>query len=106
MTPVAQNFKLAYAKKLRARPTQYEQKLWKFLRKGVRGLRFRREEIIRGYIVDFYCFKARLAIELDGKSHDTQRDSTRDAQLKQAGITVLRFPNPTTQVDANSIVFR
>jgi very-short-patch-repair endonuclease len=48
------------------------------------------------YVLDFYCAKARLAIELDGMSHDMgdrpQRDLRRDAWLQARGITVLRIP--------------
>jgi very-short-patch-repair endonuclease len=106
MAGIAQDFKFAYAQKLRANPTRFEQKVWNCLRKGVRGLRFSRQIVVRGYVVDFYCHKVRLAIELDGKSHDSKRDTTRDSHLEQAGVTVLRFPNPATQVDANNILFR
>lgn len=96
--------KLAFADKLRAHPTRFEQKLWNTLRRGVRGLQFSSQVVIRGYIVDFYCAKVRLALELDGRGHDQQHDSSRDAHLFQAGVTVMRFPNPITQVDVNNIV--
>jgi very-short-patch-repair endonuclease len=106
MAWVAQDYKFAFAKKLRSNPTRHEEKVWKALRKGSRGFRFCRQIVIRGYIVDFYCHKARLAVELDGKSHDTKRDSARDAHLEQSGVAVLRFKNPRTQVDVTNILFR
>jgi very-short-patch-repair endonuclease len=57
---------------------------------------FRRQHPIGRYVLDFYCAKARLAIELDGASHDLgnrpQRDSRRDAWLRERGIRVLRIP--------------
>ena len=57
---------------------------------------FRRQHPIGRYVPDFYCAKARLAIELDGASHDLgnrpQRDSRRDAWLGERGIRVLRIP--------------
>jgi len=57
---------------------------------------FRRQHPIGPYVLDFYCAKARLAIERDGASHDLgdhpQRDQRRDASLKAHGITVVRIP--------------
>ncbi len=57
---------------------------------------FRRQHPIGPYVLDFYCAKARLAIELDGASHDMgdrpQRDMRRNAWLKARGITVMRIP--------------
>ncbi len=56
---------------------------------------FRRQHPIGPYVLDFYCAKARLAIEIDGMSHDLadrpQRDIRRDAGLKAEGVTVLRI---------------
>ena len=71
--------------------------LWNRLRKRASGKPvFRRQHPIRPYVLDFYCAKARLAIELDGMSHDMgdrpQRDLRRDAWLKARGITVMRIP--------------
>jgi very-short-patch-repair endonuclease len=57
---------------------------------------FRRQHPIGPYVLDFYCAKARLGIELDGISHDMadrpQRDEQRDTWLKEHGITVMRIP--------------
>jgi very-short-patch-repair endonuclease len=71
--------------------------LWGRLRKRASGKPvFRRQHPVGPYVLDFYCAKARLAIELDGMSHDVgdrpQRDLSRDAWLKAHGITVLRIP--------------
>ncbi len=56
---------------------------------------FRRQHPIGPYVLDFYCAKARLAIELDGVSHDMgnrpQRDMRRDAWLNARGVTVMRI---------------
>lgn len=106
MAKFAQEYKFAYAKKLRANPTRHEKKLWQCLSKGVRGFRFCRQIVLRGYIVDFYCNKAKVAVELDGKTHDSKRDSARDSHIEQSGVAVLRFKNPRTQVDVNNILFR
>lgn len=81
---------------LRKNMTKEENLLWyNFLRKY--PLRFRRQYVIGNYIVDFYCHKANLVIELDGSQHFEEEgkrtDECRDAYLQSLGITVLRIPN-------------
>ena len=98
--------KLEFAKKLRDNATWFETRLWKRLKKGIKGVKFENQVVIRGYIVDFYCPKVRLAIELDGRQHDIQRDSTRDSHIALANVSVMRFPNPVTQVQLNNIIFK
>ncbi len=57
---------------------------------------FRRQHPIGLYVLDFYCAKAQLAVEIDGMSHDLgdrpERDTRRDAWLKGQGVTVIRIP--------------
>jgi len=74
-----------------------EARLWLRLRERALGkATFRRQHPIGPYILDFYCAKARLAIEIDGVSHDmgdrSERDCRRDAWLQERGITVVRIP--------------
>jgi very-short-patch-repair endonuclease len=59
------------------------------------GVKFRRQQPIENYIVDFVSFKKRLVIELDGSQHaiDKQRDMERDRFLQDNGFNVLRFWN-------------
>jgi very-short-patch-repair endonuclease len=85
------------ARKLRRTLSAPEVRLWARLRERVPGKPvFRRQHPIGPYVLDFYCPKARLAIELDGASHDMgdrpQRDMRRDAWLKAHSITVVRIP--------------
>jgi very-short-patch-repair endonuclease len=85
------------AQALRRALSSQEVLLWSRLRERAPGkLVFRRQHPIGPYVLDFYCAKARLAIELDGISHDMgdrpQRDLIRDAWLQARGITVLRIP--------------
>jgi len=83
-------------KTLRKKPTKAEQLLWRHLRmKQMEGLRFRRQQPIDMYIVDFVCFEKRLVIEVDGGQHATAGvyDKGRDEYLRQAGFQVLRFWN-------------
>ena len=82
------------AKQLRKNMTPWEKKLsYEFLR-GF-PVRFQRQKAIRNYIVDFYCAKARLIIELDGGGHyeadQREADEVSTKELEQLGLTVLRF---------------
>lgn len=70
--------------------------LWNFLRKSPDGVHFRRQEGMGDYVLDFFCAKARVCIEIDGIAHDMgdrpERDRARDAWLAERGIQVVRFP--------------
>ncbi len=83
------------AKTLRKRLTDTERLLWKFLRaKQIKGFKFRRQEPVGRYIVDFACHEKRIVIEVDGGQHlDKERDEERDQWLKEQGYNVLRFWN-------------
>ncbi len=59
-----------YAHILRKNMTEPELKLWEFLKKHPLGYKFRRQHPIHKYILDFYCHKKRLSIEVDGKNHN------------------------------------
>jgi very-short-patch-repair endonuclease len=85
-------------KDLRNNSTYAEVALWRVLKgKQLEGLKFRRQHRIGMYIVDFYCPKYKLAIELDGNYHfeETQmiRDEERDKFLSEVGIKVIRIEN-------------
>src|SRR6476659_2007376 len=85
-----------YARELRLRNTEAEQKLWSLLRnRQLNGKKFRRQHAISNYIVDFYCNECKLVIELDGKFHTAgeakEYDAARTALLNELSITVLRF---------------
>ena len=81
--------------------TDAERALWRLLRdRRMDGWRFRRQEPISRYIVDFVCFEARSIIEVDGGQHyESESDLVRDAYLKSQGFGVLRLWN--TDVLAN-----
>jgi very-short-patch-repair endonuclease len=84
------------AKALRRNPTEAERKLWQRLRaRQMEGVKFRRQQPIEDYIVDFVCLKKRLIIEVDGGQHaiERQRDMARDTCLNRNGFKVLRFWN-------------
>ena len=90
------------AKALRKNMTLWERKLWyEFLR--YYPVRFQRQKAIGNYIVDFYCAKARLVVELDGGGHYTpeqaNKDEHRTRKLESMELTVLRICN--LDVDRN-----
>jgi very-short-patch-repair endonuclease len=95
------------AKDLRRDSTETEQVLWKYLRaKRLDGSKFRRQELIGKFIVDFVCYENKLIIELDGGQHREQkeRDSERDAWLESQGFKVLRFWNNEVMRDIEAVM--
>ncbi len=76
-------------KELRNRSTAAEDLLWQVLRNGRLGLRFKRQYSIVNYVVDFFCAKAKLAIELDGNIHSKPNTSSRLA-LGKSGLTTMK----------------
>ena len=88
--------KKALAKALRREPTEAERVLWEAVRrKKLSGFHFRRQQIIAGFIVDFYCHAAGLVVELDGDIHKSQAeyDAERTRKLEEMGFKVIRFSN-------------
>ena len=77
-------------------PPQAEAILWSHLKIGkLMGYKFRRQHVVRKYILDFFCPAANLGIELDGKVHldQAEYDEFRSVGLLQTGIRILRFKN-------------
>jgi very-short-patch-repair endonuclease len=94
--------KLELARDLRRRMTRQEKILWRALRNDALGaIHFRRQQVIAGYIVDFYCASAKLAVEIDGASHlhRKEHDTLRDRALAEMGIKTVRVSN--NEVDRN-----
>ena len=90
--------KLRLARRFRQAPTTAEAAAWQILRdRAIFGLKFRRQQLIAGFIVDFYCPAQRLVLELDGGASDDpsqhERDLDRSQILRQLSIRVLRVPN-------------
>ena len=77
------------------RKTPAEKALWGALKEKALGLNFHAQKVILGYIVDFWCPKAGLVVEVDGSSHKKRKayDSKRDAVMRRKGISVMRFSN-------------
>jgi len=78
--------KLLLAKQTRREMTPEERILWNHLRQNqLEGLHFRRQQVIAGFIADFYCDAARLAVELDGAFHEPEYDAQRDRAFAVMG---------------------
>ena len=86
---------LERAKQMRANPTETERRIWSILRSHrLAGFKFRRQQRLGRYIVDFVNFERRLIVEVDGSQHsDSAYDTDRDAWLRSQGFEVLRFWN-------------
>ena len=100
--------KLQRAKELRRDMTPAEKMLWEELRANKLGVHFRRQQVIQGFIVDFYCHKAGLVVEVDGDIHDLQReeDARREKALSELGLRVVRFRNDEVTRDISGVVER
>ena len=85
-----------HSRNLRKNMTPQERRLWYDFLSGY-PVRFHRQKVIGNYIVDFYCAKARIAVELDGSQHfepeAMQADRERTEYLNSLGIKVLRYAN-------------
>ena len=98
-----------FSRTLRKNSTDAEIRLWSKLKlRQLNGLQFYRQRIIVNYIVDFFCPKAKLIIEVDGgqhyfgKTHDA--DLKRDAYLKNLGFKVLRFSDRDVLTNIEGVV--
>jgi len=82
------------ARTLRNNCTHAEARLWRYIRnRQLEGVKFRRQQPLENYIVDFVSFSPKLVVELDGGQHQERQryDAKRDACLRLNGFTVLRF---------------
>jgi len=101
--------KIRFAKTLRRNMTPEERLLWNSLRRSaLEGLHFHRQQIIGGFIADFYCAAAGLAVEVDGPIHDdtAKADRERDRALAELGIRTLRIRNEEVVNDFKSVLTR
>jgi very-short-patch-repair endonuclease len=98
--------KLQRAKELRREMTPAEKVLWEELRANKLGVHFRRQQVIQGFIVDFYCHQAGLVVEVDGDIHDLQKEENerREKVLSALGLRVVRFGNDEVGRDLSAVV--
>jgi len=96
-------------KNLRNNSTPAEATLWNFLKNSqLNNKKFRRQHSIANYILDFYCPSEKLAIELDGSSHDHEiaaaKDRARDLFCASCGVKILRFENKAVFENLDGLV--
>ncbi len=98
-----------YRQYLRNNMTKWEVRLWSDLKgKKMFGFKVRRQYGIKNYIIDFYCPKLKLAIEIDGDVHyfknNRIRDQKKDEYLRTEGIKMIRLKNEDLNEDYDSII--
>lgn len=102
--------KLQWAREMRLNPTAGEAELWERLRMGRLGFKFRRQALVRGYIVDFWCPKVKLVVEVDGGYHRSPQqqewDAKRDQVLRDLGILTLRVQDEDVLRDQQEVCTR
>jgi uroporphyrinogen-III synthase len=95
-------------RELRRSQTEAEKAAWCLLRGRRLGAKFRRQGRIENWVVDFYCFEHRLAIELEGGVHSQpsqmRKDAAKDDYLRSLGIGLLRIPNGLVLEDPEEFV--
>ncbi|QQR61336.1 DUF559 domain-containing protein [Candidatus Uhrbacteria bacterium] len=96
-------------RQLRRESTIFERALWEYLRdRRLGGMKFRRQYGVDRYVLDFYCPKTRLAIEIDGPIHEERDtecyDKERDAFLQAHNIHVLRFTNEELKTNLKHVI--
>lgn len=94
---------------LRQRSPEMERVLWQMLRgRRLNNLKFRRQYSVGPYVLDFYCPILKLALEIDGFSHDgpdaQEYDAERQRYIEAHGIRFLRFPNASVHTDPKSVL--
>lgn len=101
---------LKRAKVMRANPTDAERILWKRLRnKRLGGHKFRRQHVMRPYIVDFYCAAQSLVVEVDGDVHDEDEQQAKDEARteyleREYGIEIVRFSNEKVVTNTREVL--
>ena len=98
-----------FVSEMRREPTQAEDTLWQRVRnRQVAGAKFRRQQAIGSFIVDFVCIEHRLVIEVDGSIHDLPAQQSYDARrqgyLEDLGYRVVRFTNHDVLQTLESVV--
>lgn len=90
--------KLELARQFRKNPTKSEDEVWQMLRnRQIRNLKWRRQQVIDGFIADFYCAELNVVLEIDGAVHDNEDvkeyDAYRTSVLESKGIRMFRLRN-------------
>ena len=101
--------KKVFSRELRKEQTPEEAIVWEQLRnRKFMDLKFRRQHVIEGFVVDFFCNKLRLAIEIDGAVHNKQKDydALRQMLIESKDIRFIRVTNDEVHRDINILLKR
>ena len=97
-----------FARELRQPQTPAEATLWSHLRNRNLKYKFRRQHAIKFFIIEFYCAKAKLLIEIDGASHlekeQQEYDQARTEYLEALGYKVIRFTNNDVRYNIHAVI--
>ena len=101
--------KVEQSRNLRTEQTPAENEFWDMVRKKkMHGLKFRRQQVIDGFIVDFYCGSIGLCVEIDGSVHNTvdqkKYDQLRDEAIALRGLSILRISNDDVLYNKDKVV--
>ncbi len=99
--------KKVFARSLRKEQTPEELLVWNEIRnRKFMNLKFRRQHVIDGFVVDFYCHELKLAIEIDGRIHDKQKDydDLRQELVSGRGINFIRISNDDVNRDVKLLL--
>ncbi|KPK86952.1 hypothetical protein AMJ80_12830 [bacterium SM23_31] len=99
--------KINLAREFRKNPTKTEKQMWEALRnRYFLSLKFRRQHLLEGYLLDFYCQELKLAVEIDGAIHRSQgkEDIKRQQAIEQSGITFYRIKSRRIERNINIVL--
>ncbi|MCK4859620.1 MAG: endonuclease domain-containing protein [Candidatus Omnitrophica bacterium] len=103
--------KIQLAKEFRKSPTKSEKIMWNAIRnRQCLNLKFRRQHLIKGYLVDFYCYELKLAIEIDGSVHlddiQIKKDIERQKIIEDQGIKFFRVKSEDVEYNIKKVLNR
>ena len=108
--PATSRHTIKRARQLRSEMSLPEMLLWQELRKRPGSYKFRRQHGVGDFVLDFYCTAAKLAIEVDGRAHDSarriSRDQLRSEFLRKYGIATTRIPAQLVMQEMEAVVTR
>src|SRR5205085_542305 len=93
------------AAEMRRNPTEPEKRLWRHLSNGqLAAHKFRRQSVVGRFIADFLCPQAGLIVEVDGDTHDEDKDRLRDDILAARGLRVVRVTNDDVMTNMDGVI--
>ena len=103
------DIKKRFARELRKDQTRAEEVVWKLLRnRRYLEFKFRRQHVVEGFVIDFFCKELRLGIEVDGGIHLNRKeyDGIRQMIIESEGIRIIRVSNAEIKKDPESLLVK